>query len=244
MQQLSAGFGLVYAGKGIKDLIEDEFISGIAELTKSAGFFAYAGGKSGTAAALFAIGAAIEIVDIMTKEGKLSPQSFGKFLMNNSAGAFIYNPAVGLAVLTVGVMFTWANPDWLDKFLINLGLGFAALLSLVTAIIDLALSPIVAVINGVIAAAKSIGLMKNTNYVDFLVTSRGVQERIQELKEMKSLLNEDFSGSFETAKAKQNMSPDTGFVGSNMSPVVNNYYISDSVFSNDTMFYDIIKRQI
>lgn len=183
MEQLSVGFGLIYAGKAVKEILDGEILKGVAELGKSAGFFAYTAGNKGVAGALFGIGAAIEFTDMMVKGGgKLTKDSLANFMINNSMGAFIMNPGVGAALITIGVAMKFLPEDWLDKFLLYLGLAFGALFSMVTAIIDVAISPIILIINGIIAAGKAIGQFKDVQSLSYTNASNPVKDRIAELK--------------------------------------------------------------
>lgn len=193
MQQLSIGFALYNAGSGIASLIKGEVLEGIAELTKSAGFIAAATmSNKTTAGVLFGIAFAMEAVDIVLKNGAFTKDNLARLFMSTAPGAFMVSPGVGAALLTVGVAMTILPEDTFDYISRRLAIAFGMVIATLAGVAESVLSPITAVINGIIAAYNWV-TGDNIKPIDTWGWTNKAMDRINQLSQQQKMLTSGIS---------------------------------------------------
>mgnify|MGYP003345678157 CR=1 FL=1 len=180
------------AFKGISDIVEGDYIGGIAKLLATAGLAAIVTGRTGAGAVLVTISLAMELVDILVKDKKLTPDSLANFLIQAGVlGAFVSGP-VGAALLTIGLGLKLVNSDdFKNKFITILGLMFGVLATLIGVLIDAILSPLTLAVEGLIAIYNAItpGTKGDINFHPFGALTKYNAGRMRELMDQWNSLN-------------------------------------------------------
>lgn len=98
------------------------------------------------------LNAGINLIEATIKEGKMSKKALAKFFIEAGAGAFLMNPAIGLALVTVGVALELMPGEFAAQFVSLLQAAFATAALVIASWINLLISPLIGVINSIIGA--------------------------------------------------------------------------------------------
>lgn len=116
---------------------EGDFAEGFASSLQSAAMFSIMAGKKKTGGALFVAGAAIDFATVlMDGGGSMSVAKFANWLSKTGGWAMLINPAVGGAMLTIGLVLNVLSDKAKTQVVSFLGIVFGMVATIVSVIVD------------------------------------------------------------------------------------------------------------
>ena len=132
----SVPVALFMTAKAVEDLKNGDILDGAGNAVFAGGVLTAAYGNKKLGGALVAIGATLQLVDMLIDGGgKIDRKSLAEWMIQVGGMAMFANPAVGLALLTFGITFALIDDEFWFDFLSTMKMVF----TLITGIVAIAL---------------------------------------------------------------------------------------------------------